>query len=311
MGLTPYQIFINCRKQRIVIRGGVKNLENVLEYRNTGHYRYSQQWYARKYLYKFLRRIGRLKTRLKIINEEDFNTCMPIKYITDIYYFEISDGDYVYAFDIRSLGDCKIRPMINPYTQIPLSQENLDRYQKKQRWLKKYGYMTTFNRENIDIPIKQLTTDVFINVSQYQYVDSIWFEQLNMDQLKQLYTELNDIWQYRLNINAERRREIIHPDGVFCHNILQVSNYTTHMEDKLRRELLHSINRIVSCGLTENDRIAGALYFMLGLVLVSEAAALFHPELYNSSYYERETPSIPIDSVINFADISSLVFADD
>lgn len=295
---SPYQLLLDCMEHKIAIRGSPDNIERILNYRKYpgSVYKPTDSYYARKYLNKFLLSIGKLKQQSDIVNTTDFSTCGDISSILPEFYFEMGSSTVglAYACDIRSLCDYythadDITPQ-NPYNGLPLSALDYERLQRKIRWLKKYRYSITYenpSQQVAELSTKQLTTNVFVNISKYQYVCPSWFDELQFEELRQLYLELADIWDYRLNLDDEQRRQII-PDSICCPNSNNIRRYTYDMIDKLRRELLHNINKLVSSGVSEDDRFRGSTYFMLAFVLVSEPAADCNPTLFQSAFYSDD-----------------------
>ena len=63
--------------------------------------------------------------------------------------------------------------------------------------------------------LKQKTIDIFSDMEQFGYGCNIdWFLKLNNRKLKNLYRNLEDIWNYRLNLSYETKARICPPNGV-------------------------------------------------------------------------------------------------
>lgn len=277
-----YEIFRQCRKKGIVIRGNTRNLEKILEYRRTGVYKYDDSHYARRYLDHFLCKIGcsNGQCRSKPVNDSDCVTSCHYTAIPQSHYFEVTEAGRIYAYDIRTLNSEE--SLFNQFTHTPLDQTNQERFRRKVKWMEKYGYPTKFTEtEDRELSVEQLTTNVINHINRHHYINRLWFDQLDMRGLKELYANLHDIWTYRLDLTDEVKVDLMPPDGIFCPNADLVQSYTEQMEDKLRREILIFVDK-----LTQNR--VGAIYFMLGLVLVSEDAATSYPELYHTAYPDED-----------------------
>lgn len=289
-----YQLMMECRSYKLPIHGNKDRLERMLVYKQTGIYHGETECnkelhVAHKFLDQYLYCIGK-KTldsdTLNILNEYDFYSSISVGCIPKVYYFELSGtSDAVYACDVRSLNENNTvtGSLTHPYNLDKLSECDEQRYNRKMKWLDRFGYVLIYPKQNKPNTIDQLTTNVFSNIIQYSYVDAQWYIDLGFDELKQLYHELKDIWSYRLNISDYEKRRII-PDCQFCTK--DIRGYTDDMEDKLRRELLIEINKLVTQGTDEFSRKNGAMYFMLGLVLVSQPAADCNPSLFQASYVD-------------------------
>uniref|UniRef100_A0A6C0J7R0 Uncharacterized protein n=1 Tax=viral metagenome TaxID=1070528 RepID=A0A6C0J7R0_9ZZZZ len=268
-----YKIFLKCRKKKIVIRGNTENLNNLIIFRETGKYIYDESYYARKFLDNFLYKIGRVSIDTsEPLNIDDPVTSVNVNAIPKSHYFEVyENGSYIY--DIRSLNECK-NIKYNYFTNTVLSDDTINRINRKNKWMIKYGYPHTFDKEdNNTMLIDQLTINVCSHINTYHYMDQLWFDKLNLTQYKLLYNTLNEIWNYRLNLSDAKKKELMPPNGVLCPNPEQINLYTKHMINKLQREILLFVDMLV-----KNHE--GSLYFMLALVTVSAEAATTYPDLY-------------------------------
>lgn len=274
----PYNIFKECVKNQIVISGCSENSKKKLDRIKHGIYIHNESYYARKFFDKFLYKLGKLPVTQEPANIYDTHTCMNIKDIPKWFYFEtITNQGIIHAYDIRS-----ITVAINPYTMLPFSDQDLKRYKRKKYWLDKYGYGLT-PEASVEPSVDQLTIDVFCKISQFFYVDSDWFTELNIAELKSLYKELHDIW----NSLDTKQKIDISGDGIVCPNVKQILTYTDNMENKLRHQLLFFINKLVK-NPTLPVAHQGATYFMIGFVMVSQQAMDRYPSLAQSVYYSDD-----------------------
>jgi hypothetical protein len=143
--------------------------------------------------------------------------------------------------------------------------------------LKRFGFPVTI--QTFASTIQQYITDVFGLLNRYQYCDIDWFTTLSFNGLKTLYHKIYDIWIYRAGLSDTEKKNIVKDGVVFVNNI---DEYTIDMEEKLKKQLLRNIERLVTEGLTEDHRKTGALYVMLGIVQVSAQARDFHPNLFQA-----------------------------
>lgn len=215
------------------------------------------------------------------INSHDFYTDQPIQSIPKVFMFCLHDSNKCYAFDVRSLHEyyleCQSKggKCVNPYTYNTVDDNTIVRLNKKLRWLKRLRYPTLHKRRETT-SIKQYTINVFHKISMYQYVDYEWYTALTFRQLKKLYQELTDLWTYRLSLTYDTKCLVVNGGQLFT-NWTKVEKYTASMKDILYKELLKNIERLVTEGKTPEDRKSGTIYFMLGFVQVSAAAAEAHP----------------------------------
>jgi len=271
-----YEIFRKCRENKLMIRGNTANLRKILKYKETGVYHMDDSYYARKFLDQFLYHLGCTSSNSPMVNDSDCVTCCHFSAIPKSHYFEVLEAGCVYVYDVRTLNSEE--SLFNQFTHAPLDNNNILRLKRKIKWMEKYGYPVKFEQENEkELGIGQLTTNVVNHINRHHYMDRMWFEELDLVELKELYLNLHDLWNYRLELSEQEKSNLIPPDGIFCPNVELIRNYTEHMEEKLRREILIFVDK-----LTQNR--VGAIYFMLGLVLVSDNAASSYPDLYQTAY---------------------------
>ena len=111
-----------------------------------------------------------------------------------------------------------------------------------------------------------------------------WFYDLSKPRLLKFINELIDIWNYRLNLSNELKRNICSPNGrpfqglnigqLFCDNI-----------DKIKNGILNIMEKLVTKGRDRQLKSLGAYYILGSLTLVSIDAAASMPWLYETFRY--------------------------
>lgn len=301
--LHPEQLDISsvakvCRYHNVIVRGDKERMCNALGKKLFG---WKYQRTPEEYLWQgvskyFLWKIGNGPQAhdVETVNTYDFYTSIPVTDIPIAYQYHVTEDEKVYTFDIRSLTLCRevnAESFRNPYTDRPFSSDTINSIDRKQLWLTKLGYPVTFPESQRELTdeeqVEQQTIDVFSRISEHQYADNKWFSELDFEQSKQLYYELHEIWHYRLPMQATYKADMVVGGSVFP-NWSRVERYRSSMHTKLKRELLHDINRLVTEGKTDDHRKSGCYMFMLGLVLVSEGAQTSHPYLFQAAYAEED-----------------------
>jgi len=209
---------------------------------------------------------------LQCNNKEDFYSydlliTIPRKY----YYSYLDQSDFRWGFDIRSLHKLIEMNYPNPYTIEEISSSIKEDIKAKFEILK--GDVSY--EDNIEIierdrkeMIKQKTVDLFSLIEQHGYSCNIdWFLNLSFRRLKELYKQLEDLWNYRLGITDEYKRIICPPNGcLFTTPVIEVINYN-HKED-IQELIIHDVSKINQCEI-DSDRRMGYFYFIIGLGQVS------------------------------------------
>ena len=99
--------------------------------------------------------------------------------------------------------------------------------------------------------------------------------------------ELNDIWDYRLNIPLETKREICPPDGNIFSNYFPTPSaflQTTDI-DILRHHILNVMEKLVNTGINTDAKLLGSYYVLGALSIVNPQILISTPWLQSFSGY--------------------------
>ena len=201
-------------------------------------------------------------------NTEDFNTMENITEIDSKYFFSYKDDlDCIWFFDIRSFYRLIEFNHKNPYTMKHIPEKvkiNSQKIIEKFNIIIDEKDISNTSHENI----KQRIIDLFSTIEQFGYECHFdWLLQLNIRSLHSLYKELEDLWNYRLQITLEIKQCICPPDGrPFTITVRSFINNNDKME------LLH----IIACVLenlhkspVDSYKRLGSIYFLLALGCVN------------------------------------------
>ena len=213
-------------------------------------------------------------------NDTDFFTYETRDEIEDKYYFSYKDNKgFIWFFDIRSFNKLIELKQPNPYTMCEIPQEAIQRAKKLNKKLKLGVNDEIIDSKQIQVSrrqmIKQKTIDLFCEIDNAgYYCQPIWFLSLNLILLKKLYSNLEDLWNYRLQISNEVRSRICPPNGqVFTTRVSDVNRYTNR--DELRNLLLNDIMKFQNA-VSFEDKKLGYMYFIIGLGTVSRPCVETH-----------------------------------
>lgn len=212
-------------------------------------------------------------------NTEDFYTYECLSKIEDCFFYSYKDTNNKYwGFDLRSLKKLIDMNYSNPYTtqsipeNIKLDIKRIERKLTKKNILVSIDTSLSTNRK---IAVKQKCVDL---CSQIEYsglscnVD--WFLNLNMNGLKRLYKELEDIWNYRANLNPLVKRDIAPPNGqLFAMPVSEYNSYNSWID--LFEVLINDLMKILNAR-TSSDMNLGFMYIIIGLSTVSRSCLQVH-----------------------------------
>ena len=228
----------------------------------------------------------------KYQNKTDFYSFDDIETIPLEFFYEHQEGNQWFAFDIRTLHDyvqaCNpLEPIKNPYTHVDFSVDKILEIKKLHKKVSKSHIVNDY-KETVELsPEKQLewrVLEVFQKINELgHYAEYKWFWELNLVQLKRMYHELEDLWNYRLFLTAEQKKKILHGYFPFIQYSVSTFNKINILNDA-RKVLIGEIDKFVTMGKTEgkngnDNKYTGSIIILTALVQVSPNAASGLPHL--------------------------------
>lgn len=211
--------------------------------------------------------------KTKCSNQEDFYTLDNVMDIEDKYFFSYREANHIYFFDIRSFGKLLKNDGKNPYTRNDIPEEAIKMFNKRIKQLKDNGVV-------IDEIVEKLSKEQIFNnrvLTVFQKIDMLnviaggvdikWFTDLNILQLKMFYKVLEDIWNYRTQLPAQKKQEIVPNESMFPYRVMDIYNLTK--KRLIQKIILKEIDKLVSSAESDEDKRTGAYLVLTGLVEVS------------------------------------------
>ena len=213
-------------------------------------------------------------------NDEDFYFMTSINEIDDKYFFSYKDQiNNIWFFDIRSFKQLIRHKSDNPYTRekIPDNIINNAKDILKNLSIQKISTdiieLTHTNHEDI---IKQKCVDLFSDISQQGYFCDIkWILSLNLINLKKLYRNLEDIWNYRAYLTNDIKSKIAPPDGK-VYNISVREVYDINDRNDIIDLIITETNKFNNA-IENSDKTLGYMYFLIGLGEISKECLESNP----------------------------------
>jgi len=213
-------------------------------------------------------------------NDTDFYSYDLIDDINEKYFYSYKDtSDFVWFFDIRSLNKLIEMKQPNPYTMKDIPShvlEEVDKLNEKLNLDKSDELIDTKNikktRKQI---IKQKTIDLFADIDGTgYYCQPEWYLNLPRNYLKRLYKNMEDLWNYRLQLTNEIKSDICPPNGLnFTTRVSDVMRYNS--KEDLQELILNDIIKFTNATSEENKKL-GYMYFIVGLGSVSRDCSETH-----------------------------------
>jgi hypothetical protein len=196
-----------------------------------------------------------------------------------IFYDTVTNNKY--GYDFRTIIE-----IINsdypscPYTFRAFTTHEKDYIFKHRDYLLTRGFNTQIEKdilspeEEVDMRIK----DVFHKINMLDnYTNPIWFKNLNMFDLYQLYIRSEDIWNYRSGMSMEAEKKIVSNGYVFTIPPHIIKNMNTKIN--LQNIILSEFTRMITEGIDREEKKLGAILILTALVEVSIDAADALPHL--------------------------------
>lgn len=168
----------------------------------------------------------------------------------------------------------------NPYTTENFPENILKDVKMKIKTLKNNNLLVDIEEiilRDRKATIKQKIVDLFSDIELNGYSCQInWFFDMSGRRLKELYKQLEDLWNYRAQLSQESKRNICPPDGrIFTTPILEVMNY--NCKEDLQELIIHDVSKFKNA-VNLSDRKLGYMYFIIGLSMVSPPCFLTHQD---------------------------------
>ena len=209
---------------------------------------------------------------IKCNNDEDFYTYEELKNIEPKFLYSYKDKSGIrWGFDIRSLDKLIEVRYPNPYTTEEIPLNIIQEVKNKISILKlepDYEDLTDSIVRDRKETIKQKIVDLFSFIEQSGYTCHIeWFTILSVRRLKELYRQLEDIWNYRSQLSNQMKRNICPPNAdIFRTPMIEVMNYSC--KEDLQELVLHEVMKFTQAN-TDSDRKLGFMYFLIAFGMVS------------------------------------------
>lgn len=209
---------------------------------------------------------------IKCNNDEDFYTYEELKNIEPKFLYSYKDKAGIrWGFDIRSLDKLIQMRYPNPYTTEEIPTNIIEEVKNKISLLKLdpgYEDLTDSIVRDRKETIKQKIVDLFSFIEQSGYTCHIeWFTMLSVRRLKELYRQLEDIWNYRSQLTNQMKRNICPPNAdIFKTPMIEVMNYSC--KEDLQELILHEVLKFTQA-ITDSDRRLGFMYFLIAFGMVS------------------------------------------
>lgn len=226
---------------------------------------------------KYILYINRLKNisfkKKSFTNTSDFYTFE--EKVSYHYFFSFYQNNYLYFFDIRSfkmLIENSTKNILNPYTCEPIHSNVIYNYNLLIKYLQNQNIILDFKEEHLseEQVFNQKIITIFQIIDSFGYNTSIeWFKNLSYFSLKQFWSKLEDIWNFRCNLSLEQKNNIIqHNKPQPFTKFKYIHKITT--KKYLQEIILDDIKIFLTGGIDKSYCNIGCLYVLTALSGVSK-----------------------------------------
>jgi hypothetical protein len=247
--------------------------------------RYYKNNYNKLIIIQSIIRKWSINRRKKSCNLDDIMSFDSIYDIPSKFYYLFYDPitKKSFGYDIRTLI-CILKSDYPscPYTCRNFTDDEKDVIIKHSKKLLNAGISLDLEKieMNPEQEMEMRMKDIFHNMNMLDnYTSHTWFKNLELNELINYYIILEDIWNYRINMDIESKKRILQTHNGIAFN-LSIS-YVRSIKSKLSLQniLLNEINRFVTEGINRDEKKLGVMLILTGLVEVSYDAAMGLPHL--------------------------------
>jgi hypothetical protein len=248
-------------------------------------------WYTIRGYLRFRRQGPATCIPAEAENQTDIYTLDGTSSIPVLYRWSyIDQKKHLWLFDIRSLSMTRAQDsqesLLNPYTREPIEGRWVKHFLDRCAWLrnKKYCLVHTADTEMTPEQLwHQKILDVTMKYDVLGYHTCLnWFEDLSIPQLILFYTELFELWYYRLNLSNEIK-DLVVPNWIRSDKMLfkwAPAEIRFRTEKRwLQKAMLDVLDRLVSSAQLKEHKILGALYGMTAFAIISPRVRYHYPWL--------------------------------
>ena len=224
-----------------------------------------------------------VQNRLSCNNECDFFMLEPLFDIPCGAFIRLKDIDgFWYGFEITSLKETLKTSDQNPYNRNKFSEKNIKKIRNFIKSIESKKGIELNIEKDVFSPKQELEHKAVSIFQKFDmlgnYTDHSWFLDLNLGQLKRLYREAEDMWNYRAQIPPSIKPQYVYGGKAFCIPYIVIDHMIEEQKMELQHIILDQFNRFATEGIDEDMRKLGVMLMLSTLVIVSEAAASAMPQ---------------------------------
>ena len=243
---------------------------------------------------------GPVTFNMKCTNTDDFLTLSAFNNHNNFFSYKDSSG-FIYGFNAASFNELTRTDLCkNPYNRQPIDEGVIYNFKQYINMGKVLGEKIQVDLESDPKPksIRELINSkiqkIFQTFNELGHITNPdWFFNLSHFQIKILFKELIDIWEYRANLSHQVKITICPPngnpfDGINRHH--DNINNIGYMQFKIM--LINVFDNILYKSNDNDAKSLGAYYILGSMTLVSDDARQSMPWLFESFNLTNNTVNV-------------------
>lgn len=220
--------------------------------------------------------------RSNSVNSVECNSFISIFDIPTNYYYCLIENNKKYSFDFRSIYNIISSDFQNnPYTmnKIPNEIKKKIKIEAATRMIR-FKQDSFFKQEEMteDEKVREYALETFHKIDMLgNYTDFNWILEMNLLQLKRLYRETKDMFDFRINLPLEYKKKYVLNGIAFSKSVNFVDNINS--KNGVIRIILNEYNKFLDFSNNIEDKKTAILWLLSSLVELSYNARIALPHL--------------------------------
>jgi hypothetical protein len=222
------------------------------------------------------------------INDTEVISLESTSTIPIVFRISFKDNNQIWLFDIRTLVSSKkingSSPLKNPYTNQPLTVEQLSQFQRHTEWLNRRKYFlnyATSPSEAQEQPLyRQNLLELVLLLDGHGYLSNTdWFEELSLEDVWRFCNELDSLWLREIGLSDDDRKRIC-PAWTDEHTSLFPLHrfQTRHLSTALER-VSTTLLKFVKASSDKTDQTLACMFILMALCEVSDTCRSMYSDI--------------------------------
>lgn len=215
------------------------------------------------------------------VNRVDCFDLESIERIQRSKFFSYTENGLCWGFHVNTLSNICTTTLKNPYNLEPISNKIVERFHALGIILNTHASVPP-NTQSKALNLQQKCIKTFqLMDSLNNYTKCEWFLELTLPHLRELYTQMEDLWNYRLSLTKTDKKRYINSGPIFALTKTTIKEMNDYYN--LAHIILNEFDRLLLEGKSVGDRTTASHWILSGFTIVHLDARAAFPWLYQSA----------------------------